>query len=331
MTGESRWRPGLAPARAASREQDVDNFGPGLGDAVCPRHPSVSAASTCSRCGTFMCDACSEGGTQAMCPECRERTGLRAFPLHRANWNFGALWDYSWETFKREWLMLSLGTLCLMVLSFIAQAVAGILPMLGAAAGSQVLSGVLQVIATALQTVVQGVLGLGYMRMVFDVLQGQRADVGRLFTQLHKAGPYFVTTLLLAMMFLLPIAAVGGVVAGVVYALGGFQNEVVAFGVIGVAVVLAIVPLFYFGMPLYLLQPAMAFEETFSPTDIIRHCYTIARGERLSIFGVTMVGGLLGLAGVMACCVGIIPALALFQVLIGGLYLALRTEDEARY
>jgi len=309
----------------------VDNFGSALGGAVCPRHPSVGAISTCTRCGTFMCDTCNEYGSQSQCPECRERTGLKAFPLNRGNWNFGALWDYSWETFKREWLMLSLGTLCLMVLSFIVQAVAGFLPLLGKAADSDVLAVILQIIGTVIQTVVQGVLGLGYLRMVYDVLEGRPADVGRLFTQLHKAGPYFVTTLLLAMMFLLPIAAVGGVVAGVVYALGGFQNEVVAFGVIGVAVVLAIVPLFYFGMPLYLLQPAMAFEETFSPTDIIRHCYTIARGERLSIFGVTMVGGLLGLAGVMACCVGIIPALALFQVLIGGLYLALRTEDEARY
>lgn len=306
----------------------MDNFGPGLGGAVCPRHPSVNASSTCARCGTFMCDTCSEWGAQAHCPDCRERTGVVAFPLNRDNWDFGSLWDYSWATFKREWLMLSLGTLCLMVLSFIIQAVAGLLPLLGSAAGSNVLSVILQIIGTLIQTVVQGVLGLGYLKMVFDVLQGQRADVGRLFTQLHKAGPYLVTTLLLALMFLLPLAAVGGVAAAAIYALGGgFDNETVLFSVIGITTLLAIGPLLYFALPLYLLQPAMAFEETFSPMDILRHCYTLARGERLSIFGVTMVGMLLGIAGVLACCVGLIPALALFQVLIGGLYLALRTGD----
>jgi hypothetical protein len=274
-----------------------------------------------------MCDTCSEWGAQAQCPECRERTGVGAFPLNRANWNFGGLWDYTWETFKREWLMLSLGTLCLMVLSFIVQAVAGILPMIGKAAGGDVLSIILQIIGTLIQTVVQGVLGLGYMKMVFDVLQGQRADVGRLFTQLHKAGPYLVTTLLLGLMFLLPIAAVSGVAAGVVYALGGFEDKAVLISVIGVTFMLALVPLLYFGLPVCLLQPAMAFEESFTATDIIRHCYTLARGERLSILGVMFVGILLVFAGFLACCVGMIPAMALLQVLIGGLYLALRTED----
>lgn len=309
----------------------MDNFGSALGGAVCPRHPGVDAISTCTRCGTFMCGTCNEGGSQSQCPDCRERTGVKAFPLNRANWNFGALWDYSWETFKREWLMLSLGALCLMVLSFIVQAVAGLLPLLGKAADSDVLSIILQIIGTTLQTVVNGVLGLGFLRMVYDVLEGRPADVGRLFTQLHKAVPYFVTMLLLVLMFALPVGAVAGVVTAVIYALGGFQNEVVAFSIIGIAGVLSLVPLAYFALPLYLLQPAMAFEESFSPTDIIRHCYTVARGERLSIFGVVLVGVLVVFAGVLACCVGVIPAMGLVQVLIGGLYLALRTEDEVRY
>jgi uncharacterized membrane protein len=217
-----------------------------------------------------------------------------------------------------------------MVLSFIVQAMAGVLPLIGSAAGSDVLSVILQVIGTTIQTVVQGVLGLGYMRMVYDVLQGQRADVGRLFSQLHKTGPYFVTTLLLVLMFALPIGALFGVGAGVVYALGGgFDNETVLFGVIGVMSLLAFVPLIYFTLPIYLLQPAMAYADSFSPMDIIRHVYTVARGERLSIFGVMLVGGLVVIAGLLACCVGMIPALALYQVLIGGLYLALRNEDES--
>lgn len=310
----------------------MDNFGPGLGGAVCPRHPSVAATSTCSRCGTFMCDVCSEGGTQTTCPECRERAGLSAFPLNRANWNFSALWDYSWEAFKREWVMLSLGALCLMMMTFIVQAVGGILPLIGKAVGGDALNVVLQVIATAAQTVVNGVLGLGFLRMVFDVLQGGRADVGRLFSQLHKAGSYFVTMLLLFLMFFLPLAVVGGMATGVVYALGGFENKAMLIGVYGVTGLLALGPFVYFGLPTYLVQPAMVLEESFSPTDIIRHAYKLANGERLSILGVGIVGALVAFAGVLACCVGVIPAMALAQMLIGGLYLALRTaDDEVRF
>jgi hypothetical protein len=279
-----------------------------------------------------MCDTCSEGGTQATCPECRERAGLHAFPLNRANWNFSALWDYTWEAFKREGLMLSLGALCLMVMTFIVQAVGGILPLIGKAVGSDALNIVLQIIATTVQTVVNGVLGLGFLRMVFDVLQGGKADVGRLFSQLHKAVPYFVTTLLVFLIFFVPTLVVGGVATGVAYALGGFEDKTVLFVVLGATGVLALGPAIYFGLPTVLVQPAMVLEESFSSTDYIRHAYTLARGERLSILGVGIVCVLLAIAGFLACCVGLIPGMALIQLLLGGLYLSLRTADnEMRY
>lgn len=300
-----------------------------MAGAVCPRHPDLDARRTCMRCGTFMCDTCSEGGTQALCPECRERAGLRPFPLQRANWNFGALWDVCWEAFKRDWLMLSLSALCLMVLSLIVQVVSGVLPLLGTALDSTALYGVLYVIGTGIQTVVQGVLALGFLRICFEVLQGQKADVGRLFSQLHKTGTYFVSVLLVVLMVGLPMAVVGGVVAGVLYALGGFGNEALMFGAFGGAFLVMFPFLVYFTIPLWLMQPALALEDApISPTDLIRHCYTVARGERLPMFGVMMVGVLVMVAGLMACCVGIIPASALFQLLLAGLYLALRDEGD---
>ncbi|MFL5351625.1 hypothetical protein [Archangium sp.] len=56
--------------------------------------------------------------------------------------------------------------------------------------------------------------------------------------------------------------------------------------------------------------------------------YVLARGERLSLFGIILLTMLLGLAGAIACCVGIFPAHALGQFLIGGFYLSLRQGSE---
>lgn len=300
-----------------------------MSGAVCPRHPNSDAISTCTRCGTFMCDVCNEGGAETRCPECRERTGLRAFPLNRANWSFSALWDYSWECFKRDWVMLSVAALCLMVLNVVIQGGANLLPLLGTATGSEALTVVLQVIATAIQVVFQGVLTLGFLRLAYDVLQGQKADIGRLFSQLDKLGLYVVTTLLLALIFAVPVLVVGGVAVGVAFVLGGFDgNEAVMAGVFGLALLLALPVIFYYGLPLYLLQPAIAYEESRSPMELIRHCYTLAKGERLSILGVSLAGGLVVFVGLLACCVGIFPATALFQLLLAGLYLALNNEGE---
>jgi hypothetical protein len=40
------------------------------------------------------------------------------------------------------------------------------------------------------------------------------------------------------------------------------------------------------------------------------------------------VGGLVTLAGVLACCVGMLPAMGLSYLLMGGLYLTLRNGSD---
>ena len=47
-------------------------------------------------------------------------------------------------------------------------------------------------------------MGLGLMRMIFDVLQGQKLDVGRLFSQIHKVGTYLLA-MLIVMLFRYPL------------------------------------------------------------------------------------------------------------------------------
>lgn len=314
----------------------------GLG-ASCAMHAEHEATSTCARCGNFMCDVCSEQGTQTLCPVCRERTGQRAFPLRRDTWNFGALWDLCFESFRREWLMLSVAMLVATIIGMVASFASNIASAVGQATGSTGVMVVLVLLAFLLQTVVQGVMGMGMLRVVMDVLEGGRADIGRLFTQVHKAGRYLVTILLTFVLVGLPLLVLFGVLVllGTV-ATGHSLSQIFAgevfregtppgFALMGVfigAALVTTVPAIYFGLPLYLLQAELTHEEDVSPMEAVRHCYVLARGERLSILGISFIAALVGMAGVFACCIGVIPALALGQLLVCGLYFALRQGSE---
>ncbi len=72
------------------------------GGAGCALHPEAAALSVCDRCGAYMCDACSEGGQQRLCPTCRARTGDAAFPLRRDAWSLDALFGIAWQGFIRN-------------------------------------------------------------------------------------------------------------------------------------------------------------------------------------------------------------------------------------
>lgn len=305
-------------------------YGTSVGGALCPRHPDQVARGTCTRCGTFMCDACSEGGTRTQCPDCREREGLGGFPLHRGTWNFSALWDVCWAAFQREWLMLSLGALITFGLSFVAQMLANLLPMVGGALNSGGLTVLLTAVGFVLQTTVSGVLALGLLRMVHEVLLGQRADLGRIFSQLHKTGTYLLALLFMMLMMLPAFAVVGGVMVGVLLMTGsGALNSRDFFSVMPVVLgvgVVALVPFLYLYLPLALVQPALAVDDDLSAVDALRRCYARVRGERLSVLGTVLVSMLVTFAGVIACCVGFFPATGLAYLLLVGLYLALRPE-----
>ncbi|MDY7226193.1 RING finger protein [Hyalangium rubrum] len=302
----------------------TDFGGTGYG-AHCALHPDQPAAGTCTRCGNFMCAQCTQEGAQSVCPTCQQRMGAgSAFPLTRENWNFSALWNYCFEVFKRDWLMISAAVLIFGGISFVVQMMAQLLPAVGTLLESQVLTVVLSIAAAIVQTVVQGLLGLGLMRMLIEVLQGQRANIERLFSQFHKVWTYLLTTLLVVLISIVPIGAIAGIVAGIIYFVGSEAAPFIAIG----AGVLVLIPLIYFLLPLVFLQPEMAMrDDAPSPMELLRRCYAYAQGERPSIFGVMFVQGLVVLAGVLACCVGAIPASGMAYLLTAGLYLALSTGE----
>ena len=324
-------------------EMDV---GGGAG-ALCPLHLERTASRTCTRCGNFMCDTCSEGGTQAMCPTCRERAGMgvHAFALTRDNWSVGALLEVCWEAFKREWLMITIGVFIVMAGAIAGSLVSQVLGAMGGLVGHWAITALFMLMGHTLSTVVQGLVTLGFLRMLFDVLAGQRADVGRIFSQFHKVVPYLLTTLLVSALlipFLLVVLGSGlGVAAitGGLSALGDMDWTALdesTFGTLGLSVVvmgvvafgLFIFPGMWLMLPLMLVQPALARSENPTPMETLRRCFAYARGERLSLLGIVLLSGAIVLAGVLACCVGVIPASGFSQLIIAGLYLALSNGEQ---
>ncbi|RKH46687.1 hypothetical protein [Corallococcus llansteffanensis] len=318
---------------------DTD-FGRGAGP-TCALHPLRGATGTCARCGNFMCDTCSEGGTSSRCPTCRERHGL-TFPLHRDNWSVSALWDVCWAAFQREWGMLSLAVLISLGVSGGSQLLVNVGLGIGAAADSPVLIGVLGGAGFLAQLVVQGLVQLGLLRVCFDVLQGGRADVARLFSQMHKVIPYLLTLLVIFAIVVVPMIIVG--MLGFLAVLGtgamsglsadASSSEVMnllgpVLGVVALLSVVMLFPLVYVLLPLYFVQPELTYEEVPpSPLALLRRCWELARGQRLAMLGVGLITAVLMIGGLIACCVGLIPAMGLGQLLIAGMYLALRPRSD---
>ena len=299
-----------------------------------------------------MCDTCSEGGTQAMCPTCRERAGMgvHAFALNRDNWSVGALLEVCWEAFKREWLMITIGVLIVIAAAIAGSLVSQVLGAMGGLVGHWAITALFMLMGHTLSTVVQGLVSLGFVRMLLDVLAGQRADVGRIFTQFHKVVPYLLTTLLIFALLIpfvllvlgggLGAAAITGGLGDVDWtALGGdTSSEEVARAVetLGLRMVvmgvvafgLFIFPGMWLMLPLMLVQPALARSENPTPVETLRRCFAYARGERLSLVGIALLNAAIGFAGFLACCVGIIPAIGFGQLLMAGLYLALSNGEQ---
>jgi hypothetical protein len=90
------------------------------------------------------------------------------------------------------------------------------------------------------------------------------------------------------------------------------------------AALLLMVPIVYFTLPIYYLVPELVLQERPQLMHAVRNCYRVAQGQRLPMLAILLLGGALVVGGMMLCCVGMFPALALMTLLMGGLYLTLR-------
>jgi hypothetical protein len=320
---------------------------PAPAGSLCALHRLAPAERVCARCGNFMCRACSGA---AVCPSCQATLGVSAFPYSRQDHDLGRLASYALERFRTEWLVLTAATLLWLMASLAGGAVGSVLTnvltlALGATVGTErerlaavaVAVAVGQGVGFTLNVVVQGGLLMGLVRMAFDVLQGGRADLGRLFSQFGKLGTYAVLQLLILLVVGVPLLLfLGGLVAVALVTLAGQARpeslreaaDLLAAGpllaVLGLGM-LALVPvLVYVGLPLGLAPLELTWSGCGARESLTRS-WSLAAGHRFTMLGMSLLGGALGLLGVLACCVGLVPALALWYLMHAGLFLALRS------
>ncbi|MHB8878076.1 MAG: B-box zinc finger protein [Myxococcaceae bacterium] len=305
--------------------------------ARCAQHDGRPASSICDRCGNFMCNECSQHRTVSTCPSCQLVSGGGGFPFSRDAWTFSGVWDYTFEAFKREWVMLSVAALIIvgasMVMSAVSQGMQGAVVRSGVAAAVGV-----SLTTSVVSSLIQGLLQMGLTRMALDVLQGGRADLGRLGSQVPKAGKYALQLLLLSVIFLVPLALYFGVLlqlsgAWPILRESGFTTpsdfealfrHTQVIKVLGLGSLVVLGPLIYFGLPLTFATMELVHDDEVGAWEAVTRAYAIGGSNRLSILGFGFVYLVIVFVGVIACCVGVLPGMALGQLLLVALYLALR-------
>lgn len=296
---------------------------PAYEGAKCVQHPLEPAVSTCARCGNFMCALCSAGSERGLCPSCRALLGETSFPLSRDAWSFSALWDLAWARFKADWINLTVGVLIVFMVSGGVGAASQLFQVgAGEIFGKRSFAPIVVMIAfQVVSIVVQGLMQLGLTALMLDALHGRRTDLARIFGGFRLLGRYLLVLLVILVVAAPPIVLAGGLIAAAAF--DRSDSTILAVGVV-LAVLIALVAAFFIFLPLGFAVPELVVNPEARATQIVRNCFAIAKDNRWNMIGVGFMAGLVALVGVLACCIGFLPASALAQLLNLGLFLSLR-------
>jgi hypothetical protein len=292
----------------------------------CALHPQQPAHAACERCGNYVCHLCSGSGQHRMCATCRARLGLMDFPFSRQQWSLEGIVGYSWHVFKREWRVFVLAGLILLGVTYglaFAFQLLLMLTMMPFADDPAMAGGLtvgFAVISNVVQMAVQGWLILGIFDLCFSALGGQPVELKQLFGQYAKVGKLLLQYLVLSLAFGVPVALIGGAI----FALGLWESaEAVMLG-FAIAVAVLAIPLMYVGLGLVFMQAELAYDDQVGALEAIRRSWIMARGHRLWTLAVFILFSVVAMAGVVACCVGVVATLGIAQLILAAWYLTLR-------
>lgn len=324
---------------------------PQFGAAQCALHSGVSATVTCTRCGNFMCEECVTPDFESQCPTCRA-LAPEGFPFD-ATADFGTLWNHATSSFQEQAPMCILATVIFFALAIGGGMVGGVVGnVLNAILGFQRSLGnpmdnignlvaslmVSQTVSTLISMVVQGVALVGYYQLLIDVLRNKKADVARMFSQIHLLPKYVLMNVVIFFVVSLPALMSLGLGGLVGVSMVGFDWRhprdfdftrltdpsfllVMVMSLMAVLVIAVVaLPLSFFAVPELLVSQC-------GPIEAIKRAWILGSGQRLRIFGYSFVAGLIFMVGVLACFVGIVAAMPIGTMLILALFLSLRQSS----
>lgn len=269
----------------------------------------------------------------ALCVACRGRNE-DAFPLRRQGYSFSALWDLSWKLFQQHWLMLSVGVLIPLTTAFLLMMLVNVVALAPMALMADGGANPLVAIGSSLITlplmfavmVVVGAIGVGFFRMIQDAQDGRNVDVGRMFSQFSKIGRMLLGMFLIFVASFIASFIVGALVAAVGGGVGMMDETAGVIVTIPLMVVLY-VAIFYFTLPFQFFLPELSLTDV-GAIDALRNCWKITDGYRWQMVLLGLVFVPISMAGMMAFCVGVIPAYALMGLMLANMHRALRNGAE---
>ena len=301
-----------------------------------------------------MCASCSANGTERQCPSCRSLNPI-GFP-YDANAEVGTLWAHTAQSFEREALMCILGAVIYFaflfgggvvqnILNNIISSILGLevdpsnpLGSLGNLRNLGVGTLLGHLVNFGVNTTVNGIALVGLARMLMDVLIGKQADLARMFSQLHLLPQYLAMQVVLFFGIAIPTIVYFSVVAAMALRMIGldlsqlldFRGEqllnpalfALLFGssVLFTLVMIVLLPVSMFCTPELIVGQC-------GPLEALKRSWDLGEGQRLRVFGYSLIAFFLLLAGVIACCVGLIVAFPAAYMLILSLFLALRRSS----
>ncbi|MBN1591282.1 MAG: hypothetical protein JW888_17350 [Pirellulales bacterium] len=248
--------------------------------------------------------------------------------------DFGDVFGQTWDIFKDQWGMCLLVALVCWIMSMVAGQIPNIAGMGCQAAGREMAVIGLFAVQIPLMLAVwvfQLWIGIGQAIFFIKTARGQAAE----FTDVFTGAPYFLRVLGASILFGLGVVLILGVCIGPCALLGGLagDDEGAVMGLILGAVIGGVAATVFsltFGQYFYLI-----IDQNLGILDSLSTSSKVTSGNKLTMFAIGMVVGILGgLFVLCTCLIGILvvmPYVALLNVVMYLLMIGHATAAQRQY
>lgn len=289
----------------------------------------------CEKCNKLLRTGDDTAGKQAKCPECSTVmtiplpapassmpppsdtfvSSLYSTPpsqllceITPSRLDLGEVFSRSWTIFKQNWVNCLISLIIVYAIGFGVNMVCGFLPVIG----------------PVISTVIQIWIGIGMALFFLKTARGQQVE----FDELFKGWPYFWKIFLGSIMLglisfgavaacALPLFLIGLVISHEVSIVLGYAG-----GAVGIAVAV------YFGLVFsqfyYLL-----LDRDIGVIDSFKLSMELMEGNKLTLFGISILSGLIAIVAIIPCFMGLLVAIPYFTLMRAAIYLIVTGQPMA--